>query len=136
MNDALVLNPETDRFAVSMIPMKIGIYLALLDKRHVVAVVDVVAHSIHGPNHYLTTHSHQNFHNLRFVANRMSAIHGYTSIHLYSSLIMLRQIRTHNTANNRADVDNNRTLRDIQRCLMMLTLLDSHPTIVLLLTVA
>lgn len=99
----------------------------------VAAVAVAVAHMTHGLSSPM--YSLRCFHSLRFVANRMSAIHDYTSIRLYSSLTAHHQIRTHNTVNNRADVDNNQTLQDTQRCLMTLTLLDSHPTIVLSLTV-
>lgn len=133
---ALVLYPETVRFAVSMIPMKIGIYLALLDKRHAVAAVVVVAHSNHGQNH-LATHFHLMIVRIpHYVANRTFVIHDYTSIRPYNFLTAHRQTRTHNTANNRTDVDNNQTLRDTQMRRTLLTLLDSRPTNVLLSTVA
>lgn len=101
MNDALVLFPDIDRAVVSMILTRNEIYLALLDKRHAVDVgYDVVvAHSNCVRNH-LAIHSHSALHILRFVANRTSAIHDYTSIRRYSFLAALHQTRTHNIVNN------------------------------------
>lgn len=138
IDGALELCPDIDRAVVSTIPMRNEIYLALLDKRHAVAVdvvVAVVARSIHVRNH-LAKHSHRTLHSPHSLANRTSAIHDYTSIRLCSSRATLRQTRTHNIVNSHLDVDNSQTLRDTQRCRMLLSLLDSRPTIVLLSTAA
>lgn len=53
-------------------------------------------------------------HSQHYVANRMFAIHGCTLNHQCNFPIGLHQIRTHNTANNRWDVNNSRILRDTQ----------------------
>lgn len=128
-NGALVLSPETVRFAVSMIPTKIGIYLALLDKRHVVAAADAVAaaHSNRVLIHLIR--SRRTHHSPHCVASRTSAAHDYTSIHPCSFLTALRQTRTRSTASNQSDVDSIQILLDTGRRQMSQNLLDSRPMI-------
>lgn len=121
---------ENVLFVVSMITTKNDIYLALHDKRHAV-VVDDVHHSNHVRNavvfdavavaviHYYRMHRSQHC-----VANHTFVIHDCTLNHPYSFLTMLHQTRTHNTANNRLDVDNSQILRDIQMNQMWPMLLD------------
>lgn len=141
MNGELVSIPDIVQIVVSMIPMKIEIYLALHDKRHavvvaggvVVVVFDVVDVAAVVLNHSMI-HFHQMLHSLRFEANHTFAIHDYTSIRLYSFLTTLHQTRTHNIASNHLDADNIQILPDTQMCQTWQNLLDLHPTIVLLST--
>lgn len=140
MNGELVSIPDIVQIVVSMIPMKIEIYLALHDKRHAVAVAGgvVVAVAVDVAAVVLNQsmiHFHQMLHSLRFEANRTFAIHDYTSIRLYSFLTKLHQTRTHNIASNHLDADNIQILPDTQMCQTWQNLLDLHPTIVLLSTV-
>lgn len=132
MNGARFPHLGIVQIVVWMWPMKIGIYLALRDKRHVAGAAaaafgddDAVAGCVDVPSihhAYSAIHSLRLLRSPRYAANHMSAIHGCTSIRPCSFRAMHRQIRTHNTVSNRSDVDSIQTLPGTQRYRTMLTL--------------
>lgn len=138
MNGELVSIPEIGRFAVSMIPTNIGIYLALhADKLHDVGVVSDVVGAVAvdavvvARNHSMR-HSHRMLRIQHYVANHTSATHDYTSVRPYSFLTKLRQTHKHNIASNHLDADNIQILLDTRRRQTLQNLLDLRPTIWLL----